>query len=108
MTDVENLTLEVLKDIRAEIKKTNERLDTTNERLDSTVQRLDALERRQAATEIRLATELTSVVAAIHDLKLTIVEGLELKKQVDDHERRLATLEHSAAHERQPPYGERK
>lgn len=37
----ENLTLEVLKEIRDGVCRTNERLDRTNERLDQTVNRLD-------------------------------------------------------------------
>jgi len=100
MSEVESLTLEVLKDIRADLRglkdearQTNERLDATNERLDTTNERLGLLERRQTTTETRLATELTAVIGAIRDLKDTLVASLEVKKQVDDHERRLAVLE---------------
>ena len=99
-----DLTLQVLESIRDELTKTrkdlsarldetNARLDQTNTRLDHTNERLDRLERRQTATEIRLATELTSVVTAIGDLKNAILEDRELRKTVSDHERRLNALE---------------
>ncbi|MBI5542485.1 MAG: hypothetical protein HY901_01240 [Deltaproteobacteria bacterium] len=96
MGDAENMTIEVLKQIRDELRKTNERLDTnvgevrkTNERLDTANERLDRLERRQNESEMRLATELVAVTTAIHQLRDTIVSQLEVKKTVDDHERRL-------------------
>ena len=66
------LTTKILESIRDEIRgmklDMNQRLDQTNQRLDQTNHRLDRLERRQVATEVRLATELTAVVAAIGDL----------------------------------------
>ncbi|MEM6959801.1 MAG: hypothetical protein AAF645_29225, partial [Myxococcota bacterium] len=61
-----DLTLRVLESIRDELAKTREDLSS---RLDHTNERLGRLERRQTATEVRLATELTSVVTAIGDLK---------------------------------------
>ena len=39
-----DLTIEILKDIRSEIRSTNQRLDSANQRLDSTNQRLEAVE----------------------------------------------------------------
>ena len=39
-----DITVEILKDIRDEIRSTNQRLDTTNERLDAGNQRLDRVE----------------------------------------------------------------
>ncbi len=105
MDDAANLTLEVLKQIRDEARKTNERidqtnqrLDQTNQRLDQTNQRLDRLERRQNEAETRLATELLAVVGAIHELRDTIKDQLEVKKRVDDHERRLTLLEQQKRH----------
>ncbi|MEM6959802.1 MAG: hypothetical protein AAF645_29230 [Myxococcota bacterium] len=92
-----DLTLRVLESIRDELTRTREdlsaRLDETNTRLDHTNERLGRLERRQTATEVRLATELTSVVTAIGDLKNAILEDRELRKTVHDHERRLSALE---------------
>ena len=112
-----DLTLEVLKEIRDEVRglrgirdevrglgeqlnqtnarldQTNERLDQSNERLDQTNERLERLERRQVETEVRLATELTAVVTAIRDLKDVVVADRELRQDVADHERRIRKLE---------------
>jgi hypothetical protein len=78
--------VEVLKEIRDEARKTNERLDET-------VDRLGRVEKRQVETEIRLATELTSVVGAIHELRDVISEDRRLRSDVADHEARIRRLE---------------
>jgi hypothetical protein len=89
--------LVVLKQIRDAVTQTNVRLDQTREelsgRLDQTNQRLDRAERRQTETEIRLATELTAVVGAVHSLRDAILADRELKRTVDDHEQRLLAIE---------------
>ena len=82
----DEVTIEILKSIRDEIRGTNARIDgldkrleTTNERIDhlehSTTSRLERLEKRQVETEIRLATEIVAVAGAV------------------DHEKRLSALE---------------
>ena len=107
MAGKESPTLVVLRQILGEQKATNrrldatvqrldatvERLDTTVERLDTTVERLGALERRQSETEIRLATEIVAVAKAVGDVKTLLADRLDVKDKVDDHERRLTTLE---------------
>ena len=64
----ENLTVEILKDIRDEIRSTNTRLDTTNTRLEvlrvDLTERLDATNSRLDATNSRL----DSVESALKDL----------------------------------------
>lgn len=86
-------TLAVLKQIRDAVTQTNERLDQTNQRLDQTHQRLDRLEHRQTETEVRLATELTAVVGAVHELRDTLLADRDLRRTVDDHEQRLRAIE---------------
>lgn len=97
MTKPTDLSLEVLKQIRDAVTQTNERLEQTNQRLDHTREelsaRLDRVERRQTETEIRLATELTAVVGAVHSLRDAILADRDLRKTVDEHERRIASLE---------------
>jgi hypothetical protein len=99
-----DLTIEVLKEIRDEVRATKVELAQTkeqltgqiaqtNERLDQTNERLERLERRQVETEVRLATELTSVVGAIRDLKDAVVADRELRRDVADHEQRIRQLE---------------
>ncbi len=78
-----DLTIEVLKGIRQEVRELGSRVDGTNVRLDSTNERLEAmsteLSRRIVESEIRTSTaiadlagtvrEMTSVLRASHDLR---------------------------------------
>jgi len=90
MTKPTDLGLAVLKQIRDAVTQTNVRLDQTREELS---QRLDQLSRRQTETEIRLATELTAVVGAVHSLRDVIVSDRDLRKTVENHEQRLSAIE---------------
>lgn len=90
MTD---LTTRILIEIRDEARRTNERLDQTNERLDQTVERLDRLEQRQTEGEIRISTAITDVVGAIHEVRDAVIVDRKLAQRLDDHERRITTLE---------------
>ena len=83
------LTVEILKDIRTEIRQTNERLDKTNERLDGAVGRIDVLVEGQ----VRLATEVVAVASSIQQLTETLREDRALRATVDDHDQRIARLE---------------
>lgn len=94
MTKPADLSLAVLKQIRDAVTQTREelsqRLDQTNQRLDQT---REELSRRQTETEIRLATELTAVVGAVHSLRDAIVADRDLRRTVEDHEQRLGAIE---------------
>jgi hypothetical protein len=104
---MENITTQVLVEIRDEIRRTNQRLDATverldttilrvdaiNERLDGTNTRLDRLERRQVDAEVRITTELAAVVGAIHEMRDAFLDDRRLALQVNDHERRIQSLE---------------
>src|SRR5262245_41805396 len=61
MSMASDITVEILKDIRDEIRSTNQRLDSANQRLDSTNQRLDRV-------ETTLTTRLGAVETALLDL----------------------------------------
>jgi chromosome segregation ATPase len=103
-----DLTIEILKGIREETHKTNERLDTTNDRLDELrvdlrsglddlrtdlVDRIERVERRQTETEMRLASELVAVGGAVREVRDLLREDRALRDRVDDHERRLSAVE---------------
>jgi len=92
-----DLTIEILKGIREETHKTNERLDTTNDRLDELrtdlVDRIERVERRQAETEMRLASELVAVGGAVREVRDLLRVDHALRDRVDDHERRLSAVE---------------
>ncbi len=85
-----DLTVEILKQIRDEIRTTNERIDVTRIELSS---RLDRLERRQTETEVRLGSELVATVGAINGLRDVVVQAIAEGRQVMDHERRIVALE---------------
>lgn len=107
-----DLTIEILKSIRDEIRETNSRLDLTraelserldltraelSERLDLTrtelSDHLDRLERRQTETEVRLATELVELSTAVTDVGKLLKDRLDLRDRIEDHELRLASIE---------------
>jgi predicted nucleic acid-binding Zn-ribbon protein len=85
-----NITVEILKQIRDELRTTNAKLDETKTELS---ERIDALERRQVATETRLATELVAVAHAIGEVKDLLRTAVDVRPKIDDHERRITALE---------------
>ena len=88
-----DLTIQVLLEIRDEVKQTNVRLDETNLRLDETYVRLSQMGHRQTETEIRLVTEIVAVAAAVREVRDELREDRILRARVDDHERRIGALE---------------
>jgi chromosome segregation ATPase len=103
MEDVATLTLNVLKEIRDEVRKTNERLDQTNERLDQTNERLDGtnerldrVERRQTEAEVRLATELVALSSAVREVRDLLTANLNVRDKIEQHEARISALERKA------------
>ena len=85
-----DLTTEILIQIRDELKSTREEL---SKRIDQTNDRLERVERRQTESEVRLASELVNVVSAVNQLKDLIIADRDLRKKVEEHDRRIAALE---------------
>jgi hypothetical protein len=85
-----DLTVEILREIRDEIRHTNERLDTTRAEVN---ERLERLEKRQTETEVRLASGLTAVVGAVRELSDILRDDRKLRTVVSDHESRITALE---------------
>lgn len=103
--------MEVLKEIRDEVKGTNTRLDHTNARLDVTIMRLESLERRVdlgfEGTNARLsllegslqfveksATKgFERVSESIRDMREKVTEAMKDHEAVVDHEHRIRALE---------------
>lgn len=92
-----DLTIEILKGIRDEGRKTNERVDETNKRLDETNVRLDSmreeLSRRIVESEIRTATAITALSGEVREL--TSFVGYQSLEQV--RRRRSRTQEHRSS-----------
>jgi hypothetical protein len=95
-----DLTIEILKSIRDEVRTMNERIDSSDVRMDAgfaaVTDRLDRLERRQTETEVRLATELVGVASAVREVRDLLREDRVLRTRVDDHERRIVAIEKQA------------
>jgi hypothetical protein len=99
-----DLTIQVLQGIREEVRnglhevrsglhEVRTGLEATNTRLDETNVRLDRLERRQVEGEIRVSTHLVAVVGAVNEVRDVLRDELGLRRQVEDHERRLRAVE---------------
>ncbi len=85
----DDVTVQVLIEIRDRLDQTNSRLDQTNSRLDQTNSRLDHLREdlgqridqtneRITGLDLRMATEITAVASAVNDV------GRLLKGRRDD------------------------
>ena len=105
----DDLTVHILRDLRAEIRSTNQRLDSVSQRLDqhidSTDRRFDRLEQgiadlaSKVATrdqlvelELRLATRTAEQTAATRDLYDLLNANLQLRDRVERCEHDIAEL----------------
>jgi predicted nucleic acid-binding Zn-ribbon protein len=115
MSDPENLTVAVLreirgdlkdlrtdiKDLRGEVVRTNERLDSTNARLDATNERLegglDSLARRIVESEMRTATAITELSGDVRELTTFLRGQADLRPRVDRCEREIDEIKRTIA-----------
>ena len=96
----ENLTLEVLKEIREEGKKTNVRLDQlrdeTSARINETNVRLDQmrdeLSRRIVESEMRTATAITALAGSVGELVTFLKADRDLRPRVEQCEKDIVNL----------------
>ena len=92
-----DLTIEILKGVRDDVRDLTGRVDGLSERLEDlradTNARFESLERRQTEAEVRLSTELIAVVSAVHEVRDLLREDRALGDRVDDHDRRLVAIE---------------
>lgn len=87
-----DLTLAVLREIRDEGKRTNERLERTNERLEQTNERLEQLTRRVVDSELRTATALTALAGSVNELSAMLKQDRDLRHRVERCEHDIAEL----------------
>jgi hypothetical protein len=88
-----DLTVEILKDIRRELRQTHATLDETNARLDETNGKLDALGHRVVESEIRMATAITDLAHSVHDLTAYLRAQTDLRPRVERYEKDIAGLQ---------------
>jgi len=89
MVEHVNLTLRALREIRDEVRRTNERLDTTNERLDAMHA---GLSQRIVESELRTATALTELAVTVREMTSVLRAQNDLRPRVDQCERDIAEL----------------
>jgi uncharacterized protein YoxC len=98
-----NITLQVLIDIRDEIRGTNRRVDGLTQRVDGLNDRVDGLQlkvhemredlsQRIAHSEIRVATAITELAGSVNDMKTMLVDRLDLRDRVAQCERDIDEL----------------
>ena len=84
-----SITVRILKEIRDEVRRTNERLDATKERLDAMHA---GLSQRIVESELRTATAITELAATVRDMTSVLRAQNDLRPRVDRCERDIAEL----------------
>ena len=95
-----DLTIQILTDIRDEIRSTNNRIDQTNVELRSTREELrtelrtglERVEKRVVESEIRLATGITEMSGTLRDVRDMLAGQLDLRDRVERCEADIADL----------------
>jgi len=99
----DDLTLEVLKSIRDEVRhtngqieQTNARLDQTNGRLDQTNARLDSLReelsRRIVESEVRTSTAITDLAGTVREMTALLRNLVDLRPRMERCEQEIEAL----------------
>lgn len=88
-----DLTLQVLIEIRDELKKTNQRVDELGEKVDHNFEIQNA---RITESELRVATAITALAGAVIDVKTLLTDRLDLRDRVEQCERDIDELKRSA------------
>ena len=84
-----DLTIEILKDIRGEIRATNGRIDMLREELSH---RLDQTNTRITQSEIRTATAITELAGSVHELIDHLRASSDLRPRVERCELEIVEL----------------
>ena len=94
-----DLTLEVLKSIRDEIRQTNTRLESMDVRLGSMDSRLESvegglknLERRLVDSELRIATAMADLAGTVREVTVLLKNQHDLRPRVEQCERDILVL----------------
>jgi hypothetical protein len=85
-----DLTIEILKDIRDEVRQTNARLDQTNERVETG---LAEVSRRIVESEIRTSTAIVELAGTVHEMTEVLRAQNDLRPRVERCEHDIAALQ---------------
>lgn len=103
MDSRDDITIEILKDIRQEIRGTNERVDRLDQRVDKLEIRLDrridglhseltGLRKDMIESEVRTATAIHDMHGTLRDVRDLLKDRLDLSDRVGRCEREIAEL----------------
>jgi division protein CdvB (Snf7/Vps24/ESCRT-III family) len=84
-----SLTVKILKEIRDEVRATNQRLDATNQRLDAVRTELGE---RIVESELRTATAITDLATTVRDMTTVLRAQADLKPRVERCEQDIRDL----------------
>jgi len=88
-----DITIEILKDIRSEIRETrqdlSQRIDQTNERVDTM---REELSRRIVESEIRTSTAMTDLAGTVHELTDVLRASHDLRPRLERCEQDIVEL----------------
>ena len=88
----DSITVEVLKEIRNELRTTRETLHADlRETREELADRIERLEVRQTESDMRISTEIIGVASAIFQVRDLLRDTV--RTQLHDHERRITALE---------------
>jgi len=92
----DDLTLEVLKSIRDEVRQTNGQIEQTNVRLDQTNERLDSLReelsRRIVESEVRTSTAISDLAGTVREMTALLRNLVDLRPRVERCEQEIDAL----------------
>jgi predicted nucleic acid-binding Zn-ribbon protein len=92
-----DLTIEILKDIRDEVKSVRDEVRQTNVRLDQTNERLETglaeVSRRIVESEIRTSTAITELAGTVHEMTQVLRAQHDLGPRVERCEHDIAALQ---------------
>jgi hypothetical protein len=99
-----DITVELLKEIRGELRGTNlrldeltGRLDETNDRLDLTNDRLVALAQRVVESEVRTATAIADLAGSVREMTQVLRASHDLRPRVERCEQDIADIKRTIA-----------
>lgn len=84
-----NLSVRILKEIRDEVRRTNERIDATNAQLEAMH---TGLSQRIVESELRTATAITELAATVRDMTSVLRAQNDLRPRVERCEQDIAEL----------------
>ena len=93
MAEAENLTVQILREIRDELKGTNARIDQTNARLDQTNERLDQTNERLGAVETTVNEMSEQLVFLVKHARNSARHQREADEAIDDLRQRMDRVE---------------